>query len=145
MYFPFHLCVICSTAFALNLNRILFQTFLALDDVKIKASIILNWTQFTKHTSFKLRTYRWLHCWHAKHSRWYTLPFALITISKAGIVLLHAAHRPVVPNNLILPKPIVKPRNEYNTIVKWCWVLLQFPNTYMERKKNAKWITISLK
>ena len=36
-------------------------------------------------------THLWPHCWHAKHSRWYTLVLALITISKAGITLLHAA------------------------------------------------------
>jgi len=42
----------------------------------------------------------WLHCWQAKHSRWYTLLFALITISNAGITLVQAAQYPVVPNNL---------------------------------------------
>ena len=35
-------------------------------------------------------THRCPHCWQAKHSRWYTLVLALITISKAGITLLHA-------------------------------------------------------
>jgi hypothetical protein len=42
----------------------------------------------------------WLHCWQAKHSRWYTLFLALITISKAGITFEHAAQCPVLPNNL---------------------------------------------
>jgi hypothetical protein len=42
----------------------------------------------------------WLHCWQAKHSKWYTLFLALITISKAGITLEHAAQCPVLPNNL---------------------------------------------
>ena len=45
-------------------------------------------------------TYLWLHCWQAKHSRWYTLFLALMTISKAGITLAHAAQCPVLPNNL---------------------------------------------
>ena len=47
-----------------------------------------------------INTHLWLHCWQAKHSKWYTFVRALITISKAGMTLLHAAQYPVVPNNL---------------------------------------------
>lgn len=54
-------------------------------------------------------THLWLQSWHAKQSRWYTFSLALITISKAGISLLHAAQFPVTPNNL------------RNTETKHCW------------------------
>lgn len=63
--------------------------------------------QFNYHWYFnkirnvsKIRDYLWLHCWQAKHSKWYTLLLARITISNAGITLVHAAQRPVFPNNL---------------------------------------------
>lgn len=52
--------------------------------------------------------YLWLHCWQAKHSKWYTLFRARMTISNAGMTLLHAAHNPVLPNNLWMKRNLNK-------------------------------------
>lgn len=65
----------------------------------VKIDVFAWTTTLNCYTTIVFLVYLWLHCWHAKHSRWYTLLRALITISKAGITLLQAAQNPVLPKS----------------------------------------------